>query len=181
MTITYTQTEALLKAVPIIRARLASLQIELQTVTVSQSLETPENIIEMLVLGRHINGMPALPPGTISDKTAAVAEIFRQVLNAQRYGAIKEVAAEMVLLWSVIERIDIALGALTELQRQIIRLYYFHRRTWDEIAGEINRSKRKCQEARRDGVETVMKVIQVEEELFGQVMERLGNTKEGPY
>lgn len=55
---------------------------------------------------------------------------------------IKRVESKIVLNANKLSEINIILEGLTEIEREIINLYYFDGYSWDEVSGKIGYSKR---------------------------------------
>ena len=173
--ITYNQVEDLLRAYPILNALVASLQVELQASMATTVMNNADDIIYGLAIGsRKLDGMPHPPEGYVSDKTGRVATAYRKAINNERLETVKDVANDIMTLNTILEKIDIALSALNYVQRDVIRLFYFHKRSWSEITSKVRVSRQYGNKEKREGIRIMMKILRISEDMYLMAMEKSG-------
>lgn len=155
--ILYRRTEEQLQNYRAMKARVAILERELATITDGGITETKDEAIEGIYFARVVNGMPM---GTeITDKTANVAGVWRErykkdfsrmwrnfVLDKQ--GKEDELYTTRVN----IEKIDIAFNSLSQVKREIIKLFYFDGMKWKDVGRRVGYDPEHCKKIRCEAV-----------------------------
>ena len=90
-----------------------------------------DEIIEEMALSHPMGD--GIRSGRVSDKTTDVALRYREVADRMNEEAYKAVVHRLNALETAIERLDFYLGQLDKTQVEVIRGYYFERRTWREM------------------------------------------------
>lgn len=173
--IRYHETEQLFKMYPTLKAILESLQIDLNSIEEQQTLDDD---IYSECIGKHGEGI--IPPiGHISDTTGNVA--IRYKYEATIIG--KQLKSDIIKLSSVIEKLDLGIKSLTELQKLILETYYWKESmTWKqviEILKEHNFYKNKDQAMteRSKAINKIASIAKIDMDAFNWVIE-LVNGKE---
>jgi DNA-directed RNA polymerase specialized sigma24 family protein len=148
-----------------------SLQAEMTRVTSRRWRERVDDTIEGKVYSRRNDGMPGPAAGNISDKTASVAASYRGERNHAWDDSIGEVADELSVIGMVIEKVDIALDTLSADQRQIIRDFYFERKTISVIADEIKASEGTVKWQKNQALSNILRVIRIDKRTFDRTCE----------
>lgn len=92
--------------------------------------------------------------GNISDATGNKALSYRakkeQLLKEKKkYNRINQL-------------ITLALTSLTEDEREVIELFYFQNKTWDEVSGRLGKGRSTCCKLRSDAKEKIKKVLKID-------------------
>lgn len=90
-----------------------------------------DEIIEEMALSHPMGD--GIRSGRVSDKTTDVALRYREVAEQVNEEAYKAVVHRLSALETATERLDFYLGQLDKTQVEVIRGYYFERRTWREM------------------------------------------------
>ena len=105
----------------------ASLRFELKNFV---RIEDDEIIEGMALSSKMGDGIRS---GRIADRTTDVALRYREVAEQVNEEAYKAVIHRLSALETAIERLDFYLGQLDKAQMEVLRGYYFERRTWREM------------------------------------------------
>ena len=141
----------LLKSYPSKKTRLDQLHFELDNVT---SRSESEIIQELAIRGSTIGGGGSRR-GHISDKTMAIAFEYHNISHRMNSEAINEIMRDMGGVEEDIIRIEKYVSLLDELSSNIISLYYFHRKTWDDIETQLGIKKRSLQRYRDSAIDNL--------------------------
>lgn len=140
---------------------LESLQICLETSIERDSLA--EDIYELCV-GGHAGSTSIPTTGNISDKTGNVAINYQKNLKITQ----KELRRDILLLSSVIQRIDVARHSFSKLQAIILESYYWgDRKTWNNVVNEIKEksayaiSMRQAKEERKKAINKIVSTSKI--------------------
>ena len=167
--INYQSVENLLKEYKALTALVESLKIELQLAYVKGAQEDDNEVIYALVLGnRKIDDMPRAA-NVISDKTFNVAISYRQSMKNSNYNEIKRLSQEILAISVVLEKIDVAINALTESEVSLIKSIYFECKSWHEIARN-DQEELKLKRDRKEILEKMAKIIRLPEEMYLDVI-----------
>ena len=90
-----------------------------------------DEIIEEMALSHRMGD--GIRSGLISNKTADVALRYQEVVNRVNEEAFKAVIHRLNALETAIERLDFYMSQLDKAQMEVLRGYYFERRTWREM------------------------------------------------
>lgn len=161
MYIRYHEAERLFIMYPVLKSMLESLQICLQTSIERDSLD--EDIYELCV-GSHAGSTSIPTVGNISDKTGNVAINYNKNLKITQ----KELKRDILLLSSVIQRINVARHSFSKLQAIILESYYWgERETWQGVVNEIKEkspytiSIRQAKEERKKAINKIVSTSKI--------------------
>jgi len=114
-----------------------------------------EDAIYACMVNRSLDGMPL--SGRIQDRTAKVVENPGQV-SRERRSAIRELTAEVLLISTVVDRLELAKRLLRPVEREIIYLRYDKELTFQQMAANTGMSKERIKQS------------------YGQALERMSQT-----
>jgi len=133
----------LLTSYPAKKARLEQLRYELRCMT----SRSESDIIEELALrGSGLGG--SAQKGHISDKTMTIAFEYHGISRRMSSDAVSEIARDIADAGAEVERIEKYVSLLEEFKSSIISLYYFQKKTWDELETLLRTRKRSLQRYR---------------------------------
>ena len=137
----------LLKSYPARKARLEQLRYE---------LNRPASISEQEIIRGLSLGSPNYGGGTqsgfISDKTMAIALEYRNISRRMKTEAVNEIMREMRAVEADIERLEQYVSLLDIQKANIIRQYYFSKKSWDELEEQLHINRRTLQRHRNTAV-----------------------------
>lgn len=185
--INYAQIEALLKALPMLKTLLGSLQIELNKLH-RQGKARPDNpitedeILEALTVGnRTLSDMPR-SYSTFDDKVNKVIaqkdKIMEEITGSRDDLAYlkRDLIKDIHAIAEVVEKVDTAISNLTPNQQYILEWVYKEgtsRKTWKDIAQDLNTYKLIVQKDRRAAIEKMEKVLRITVESYTYVMGKI--------
>lgn len=177
--LTFQEVENLLQLYPRLQGLLKSLQIDLQAIEWSRSLESDEAVIyAMATGGRKLDGLPYPPEGNTSDKTASVAMAYRKAMERDRKRTAWEIRYDLDIVNMWLEKIDIALSLLGERERQIVTEFYICGKDYSEIIAEIPMSRSWFFEIKKRAIKQIMPLMKIAVEEFYERAIKLCETKE---
>lgn len=136
-----------LKSYPKKQKQISLLRYELE----HPSHISEEELIESLSLTKSEAG-GGKSPGHISNKTMMIALQYQDAAQRMNSDVVAEIAQELSVLESEVERIDYYLTLLDEGQALVLRRYYIEQRPWSEIETEFGLSQRALIKRRDEGV-----------------------------
>jgi DNA-directed RNA polymerase specialized sigma subunit len=160
----YHETETLLKRFKELQGMSEVLRAQVQSVMAVNEGE----VIESLVFFRNADGLPK-SEGTVSDRTGNIAAGLRKS-NIEISDAIKEIAADLLLLDTTIQKLEIGLRVLLPNERKAVELKYFQGLNWYEIADEMSSSVATAQRHRKAGVERIRVVSRITVDDYNRIM-----------
>jgi hypothetical protein len=149
--IRFHETEQLFKAWPLLEAILESKKVDLLMARSKsrnkENLASDEDYIEGMVFGnKDISGVP--PVGSISDTTGNIAANYSKVMRQDKtkYAEewrefAEEVGEEYFIIAPVLDKLRIAYKNLTNMQQNILKLYYWENKVWKEVRASISTDK----------------------------------------
>lgn len=143
-----------------------SQSIRLQMDTIKGNEVTDDDILGMALPHRDFEDIPSYSQGVISDRTAKTALKYETSLNLEVQEALKEMREELLLIETVIAKLDIALSIISPIQKEIVTSRYCKGLKWDEIDIIINKDKylmsvSAMKSRGREGVECITKVCRI--------------------
>jgi hypothetical protein len=162
--IRYQETEQLLKIYPNLQAMTES--IKLQMSSLESAEVTDDDILGMALPHTNFDGVPSFSKGTTSDRTAKVALSYGSSMSHEEKEALQELQAELQLIEVIIAKLEISLGVLSPIQKEIVVLRYCKGLKWDAIEYIVNKDnylmsvsamKSRCKE----GVERITIVCRI--------------------
>jgi hypothetical protein len=194
--IRFHETEQLFKAWPVLEAILESKKVDLLMARSKsrnkENLASDEDYIEGMVFGnKDISGVP--PVGSISDTTANIAANYSKVMRQDKAKYAdewrefaEEVGEEYFVIAPVLDKLRIAFKSLTNMQQNILKLYYWENKVWKEVRASISTDKNYKSEsglkAERDRAIDKMAVIlknSMEYAAYDKIMGMVETRKEG--
>lgn len=140
--------------------------LEIQAATVLDGEEEDEIYGQMVK--RKIDGQP-VGHGKVFDRTATLGIDMRQLSNEAR-AAVKEIWDELILVETILLKLKIAHGILTYRQKEVVRLKYFERFVWKEIAAKMNLSERSVIHDRKKAIEKMTRLCRISIEEYKKTM-----------
>lgn len=123
-------------------------------------------VIDSMALSRPIcNGIK--PSGFISDKTMRIAAQFRDEKDRLNQGTMMEIAQELHSIENKISKLEFYISQLEDDQAEVIRKYYFERKTWAELQQELHLSPRTLIKRRNDGLDALISIYEYIGEIKG--------------
>lgn len=159
------ELEKLLTNYQALTGLLESLTLQLETMFD----ENVDEIIQSMVFKRNLDGLPR-GKGSISDRTGDIAVNLHADIKSEA----REVCQELLLVESIIKKIDVSLRAIRPAERQIIELRYFQGLTWTEIAGKVISSPSQVKRRRNEILVKMTAVCRIPIEAYRKVMQLLG-------
>jgi len=158
--IRYQEAERLLSLYPDMKVLTENIRRQIKGI--SEGGDNRDDDIAGLAL-RHalLNDMPVCPTNTISDKTCRTAIEYKKVIDSEKAEALQELLTELTLLENVIDKINIGMTVLSEVQRDIIQARYWEGLTWSEIAGKLIMAESSCKQRRKEALERLCKVVRI--------------------
>jgi hypothetical protein len=194
--IRFHETEQLFKAWPLLEAILESKKVDLLMARSKsrnkENLASDEDYIEGMVFGnKPVSGVPAV--GSISDTTGNIAANYSKVMShdkakyAEEWREFaEEVGEEYFIIAPVLDKLRIAYKNLTNMQQNILKLYYWENKVWKEVRASISTDKNYKSEsglkAERDRAINKMAVIlknSMEYETYVRIMGMVETKREG--
>lgn len=142
----YSQVEGTLYNYKIIKASIENNKLKLENL----ELEDPED------------GMSGISYGEPSSKTNKISSVVESaaIRNMERKEiAKKELGKAIRKETNRLKIIDNALTGLSDIEKNIIAMFYIEDKTWLEVAEEINYSQSWCQELRCMAMEKILLII----------------------
>jgi hypothetical protein len=176
--IRYHEIEKLFSLWPMLEDILKSLSLDLFILRKTKSIEiSDEYIYSMCVGNKVLDDMP--PTGKIGDSTGSIASNYSKIMRYDRKDTRIDISEEVVKISLIIAKLDIAFNRLNILQKQILSLYYWDEKSWEDIVSMLNVSKIKAQEERKNAIEIMVDVslitIEAYEEVVKIVNEKFSN------
>lgn len=170
--ISYQSVENILKEYNSITALIASIQIELQAAYIKGAKEEEGDVIYGLVLGnRRMDGMPK-PPYSISDTTFNVAISYRQSVKNTNYKEIRRLSQEVLELSVVLEKIDTAMGALSDYEKGLVKKLYINGQSLSQLS-ENQQEEIRLRRERKAILEKMAKIVRIPEEAYLDLMSKV--------
>ena len=128
-------------------------------------------VIDSMALSRPVSD-GIRPAGFISDKTMRIATQFRDKKDRLNQETIMEIAQELYAVEQQLSKLEFYVSQLEEKQAEVIRKYYFERKTWGELQREMHLAPRTLIKRRDDGLDGLVSIYSY----LGQVKGERGNT-----
>jgi DNA-directed RNA polymerase specialized sigma24 family protein len=158
---------------------LQSLFLDLERQAIGR-LETDDEIIAALALaGRKLDDLPLLPEGHKSDRTAYVALVWERIKKYEKEDIAGWLSQDMVALSVVIDKIRIAINALTIQEQRMMELLYWEDNSWEEVAHKIGAARSTVQYARKKVLSRMIHAARIMMEDYRKVMALIGEVGEG--
>jgi len=172
----YHEVETLFIKWPLLKAIRESSLIELEAVGAKESIGTENEFIYTLTVGnKAMNDMPYATANNVSNPTEKVASSYAKIIQNHISNTDKEIKEEILKLWLIDEKLRIAFNALTRLQQQILKLYYWEKNTWTETVEKLKKdnyycSKSQAQSLRKQGIEKMNKISKISLKMYNEIM-----------
>lgn len=115
--------------------------IKIQMSGLESSKATDDDIEAMALKHATFDDTPSHPPGAITDKTSRIALKYESTINHEMHDAIQELEEELLLIQSVVAKLDIGLSVISPIQKEIVTSRYCRGLKWDEIEDAINKTE----------------------------------------
>ncbi len=171
--ISYIQTENLFKALPTLLAIKESLQLDIDRLGVINSEEIDDYIYTQVIGNKVLSDTP--PSGKISDTTGDVAESHKHNIDQAYDNALKSIKKDRFSIDLVDDKLNIALRRLPLLNQQILKLFYWEKKTWAEVLEELKISnnymtKRQVVIRRKNSLEKIQSISKITVETYANVI-----------
>lgn len=161
----YKRTEKLLREYNSMQARVKNLEIDIANLAPNGVFEEEAETIEGLIFGRQgDDGMP--PSGNVGDKTGNVAINWRKEHGTVTHemwrlfvGDRFNMEQERKLTESLLQKIDNAIGSLSDDEQLIIKGFYLENKPWYDVAHEVQYVERHCKRLRTRAIWYMSKSI----------------------
>jgi len=160
------ELEALLKNLASIKATAETLRLQAQTFTEESEAE----FIEGTNFKRKLDGMPQATKNIV-DKTSKLAVKLNKTDTTTE--VLKEIYTDLLLLETVIQKLNIALNALRQDELKVIELRYFEGLAWIGIADEFLVSKATAQRLRSEALNKMRVVARIAIDDYNKIMKIL--------
>ena len=181
--IKYPQAENLIKKLPLLESYLSNLQTEL-TMTYLKGragILSDEMVLYSLDVGNKIlSDMPHAAP-IAGDKMTNIIANKDKIIDKAYDETIKEINEETLRIKEIVDKMNFAIRCLTENQQYVIEWCYkdgSSRRTWVQIASDLNVPKRTVQDERRNAIEKIVKVSRITMWLYNYAIEKIEKGEE---
>jgi len=170
--IRYHEVEYLFKKHHTLEAILESLSREL----ILLSRELDEDYISGALFGGG-DGIN-VQSNKISDSTSRIAIEHRKDINSDYFTTRAEIKIELNLISIVLDKLNIAYRQLPHIQHEILRLYYWEEKNWDEVIDSIKKTKgfivkKTAQRYRTQGIERIKTIAKIDIDSYQQVVKFL--------
>ena len=115
-----------------------------------------QEVIGALALARPWGG--GGQAGHISDKTMRIAATFRDEQERLNYAAVMDISEELVTLEARIAKLEFYVAQLAPDQSEVIRKYYFERKSWPELQQELMLSRSTLIKRRDSGIDALVEM-----------------------
>lgn len=146
------QVMRILEEYPDIQRKVALLRYELA----HPSLASADEMIESMTFAKH-EGISQMK-GHISNKTLYIALNYQEQMEQANMDVIDDVSEKLVELERIVDRLHYCVSLLEDRQAQVIRLYHFERKTWEEIADNMELSVRTVQKTKSAAVDKLVEM-----------------------
>lgn len=151
-----------------------NIRLQIQNV-IESSAATDDDILAAALPHNSFDGIPSYSKGTASDKTAKIALSYEKSLDLETREAIKELESELLLIQSVVAKLDIALSVLPVTHKEIVLLRYCKGLRWGEIDNIVNKdnylmSISAMKERGKEGIGRIAKICRIRIVEYEQVM-----------
>ena len=146
------QVMRILEEYPDIQRKIALLRYELA----HPSLASADEMIESMAFVKH-EGIGQMK-GHISNKTLYIALNYQEQMEQANMEVIDDVSEKLIELERRVDRLHYCVSLLEDRQAQVIRLYHFERKTWEEIADKMALSVRTVQKTKSVAVDKLVEM-----------------------
>lgn len=146
------QVLRILEEYPDIQRKIALLRYELT----HPSSASADEMIESMAFSKH-EGISQMK-GHISNKTLYIALNYQEQMEQANMEVIDDVSEKLIELERRVDRLHYCVSLLEDRQAQVIRLYHFERKTWEEIADKMALSVRTVQKTKSVAVDKLVEM-----------------------
>ena len=118
---------------------------------------TDGEVLDSMALSRPVSD-GIRPSGHISDKTMLIATQFRDKADRLNQETIMEITKELHDVERQLAKLEFYVSQLDQKQAEVIRKYYFERKTWGELQREMHLAPRTLIKRRDDGLDALVSV-----------------------
>lgn len=118
---------------------------------------TDGEVLDTMALSRPVSD-GIRPSGYISDKTMRIATQFRDKADRLNQETIMEIAKELHDVERQLAKLEFYVSQLEDKQAEVIRKYYFERKTWGELQREMHLAPRTLIKRRDDGLDELVSI-----------------------
>jgi len=146
------QVMRILEEYPDIQRKIALLRYELA----HPSLASADEMIESMAFAKH-EGISQMK-GHVSNKTLYIALNYQEQMEQANMDVIDDVSEKLIELERMVDRLHYCVSLLEDRQAQVIRLYHFEKKTWEEIADNMALSVRTVQKTKSAAVDKLVEM-----------------------
>jgi hypothetical protein len=176
------ETERLFIAWPLIKSTKESLTLDLKAILAKTKIEANEDYdyIYSLVTGNRVmNDMPPANTNAISKPTENIALNYSGAINRDTKNTKNELKEELFELWLVDEKLTRAFQSLPPLKQNILKLFYWEMKTWDEVLEELKLGKQfygkhQARKHKKDAIRQLSITLRISIETYENVMKIVG-------
>jgi len=172
--ISYIQTENLFKAWLTIQGIKESLGRELIFYEYTGKMGSANDYIYTKVIGNKV--LSDTPPsGKISDSTGDTAVNIENMWDEDMQNRKNRLIEEKFCIELIDDKLHIAFRRLSAMQQQLLKLFYWEKKTWAEVLVELKKekyfmSKHQAQLSRRNSIEKIQKISKITVDMYVYVM-----------
>lgn len=137
-------------------------ELKKKVVLLRYEQEHPARISDGEVLGSMALSHPVSDgirsSGYISDKTMLIATQFRDKADRLNQETIMEIEKELHDVERQLAKLEFYVSQLDHKQAEVIRKYYFERKTWGELQSEMHLAPRTLIKRRDEGVDALVSI-----------------------
>lgn len=173
--ISYKDAEKLFEVWPMLQKIKQSAKIDLELVeSMKSDLDSIDEMIYSLAVGNKVlDDMPH--PKTASSSTERVAIGYKNMIDKDIFNSSDRIKVEIMLLCLVDEKLKIAFDSISPLQQQILKSFYWDKKTWNEILAQLSNeneyiSRRQAQIQRENAIKKITITSRITVKVYTDVM-----------
>lgn len=148
----YQEAEMLLKIYQDLKVMSENIRRQIKCIC-EESDNKDDDIAALALRHASFDDVPGYSAGLKSDKTCKTAIDYQKLLDNESAEALQELMTELILLENIIEKVDAGLTILSEIQKKILKLYYWEGFTWSEIADKLLMTASTCKQWRKQAID----------------------------
>jgi len=145
--------EYLLENYHSIRREIAHLRFELQYFKDI----TPDETLEMLTFSKSVG--ETVQNSMVSDKTAKIALVYREINKRQNWRAKSEIAVAIRQCEHALDKLDNCIACLPEKFARVVKGIYIDEKTWPQICSEQFIAQRTVSNYRKKAIEEIASIF----------------------
>ena len=138
-------------------------QIRLLRYEMEHSSISPEDVIEEMAFARGEGA--GRSPSQVSNKTLYIALNYQEKMDNYNAETTSEIAARLWKLEREQQRLSYFLELLEPRQKEVLKLYYIEKNSWELVAEKMDLTARRAQSIRKMAVESLCEMYALVAEL----------------